>query len=94
MCNVLECSSTYMRRYEKRILPNYAYGYVFDKNKKQFALPDSVSETASIFYPDRLDKCHPAKRGRLCKIIGLLVLFVSDLYLPNCFHTIRYISPA
>jgi CubicO group peptidase (beta-lactamase class C family) len=40
----------FRRRYEKRALPNYAYGYVFDKNKKQFALPDSVSETASLVY--------------------------------------------
>ncbi len=40
----------FRRRYEKRILPNYAYGYVFDKNKKQFALPDSVNEMAKLVY--------------------------------------------
>jgi len=40
----------YRRRYEKKTIPNYAFGYVYDRNKKQFALPDSVNETAGIVY--------------------------------------------
>lgn len=40
----------YRRRYEKKTIPNYAYGYVFARNKKQFALPDSVPETAATVF--------------------------------------------
>ena len=40
----------YRRRYEKKTIPNYAYGYVYDGKKKQFALPDSVNETAAMVF--------------------------------------------
>ena len=40
----------YRRRYEKKTIPNYAYGYVYNGNKKQYALPDSVTETASTVF--------------------------------------------
>lgn len=40
----------YRRRYEKKTIPNYAFGYVYDRNKKQFALPDSVNETAQVVF--------------------------------------------
>lgn len=36
------------RRYEKRNLDNYAFGYI--QKGKQFVLPDSVPETASMVY--------------------------------------------
>lgn len=43
-------SLVYRRRYEKKTIPNYALGYVYDRNKKQFALPDSVIETAGTVF--------------------------------------------
>lgn len=40
----------YRRRYEKKTVDNYAYGYVFDKTKNKFVLPDSLAETANMVY--------------------------------------------
>ena len=40
----------YRRRYEKKIIDNYAYGYVFDEINKKFVLPDSLFLTASMVY--------------------------------------------
>lgn len=39
----------YRRRYEKRAIDNYAYGYVMNNNK-QFSLPDSLPQTAIMVY--------------------------------------------
>lgn len=40
----------YRRRYEKKTIPNYAYGYMFDKTKNRFVLPDSLAEFAKMVY--------------------------------------------
>jgi CubicO group peptidase (beta-lactamase class C family) len=40
----------FSRRYEKRNLDNYAYGYVLKPGSTQFVLPDSLSETATMVY--------------------------------------------
>jgi CubicO group peptidase (beta-lactamase class C family) len=40
----------YRRRFEKKEVDNYAYGYVFDKMKNKFVLPDSLAETARMVY--------------------------------------------
>jgi len=40
----------FRRRFEKKQLPDYAYGYVFDDNSKKFVLPDSLPATASMVY--------------------------------------------
>jgi CubicO group peptidase (beta-lactamase class C family) len=40
----------FRRRYEKKVIPNYAYGYVYDEGKKKFVLPDSLSQTATMVY--------------------------------------------
>lgn len=43
-------TSVYRRRFEKKVIPNYALGYVFDAGSKQFMLPDSLAATASMVY--------------------------------------------
>ncbi len=40
----------FRRRFEKKEMPNYAYGYVFDEGSKTFVLPDSLPATASMVY--------------------------------------------
>jgi CubicO group peptidase (beta-lactamase class C family) len=40
----------YRRRYEKKEIPNYAYGYVYDTKNKKFVLPDDYPETAAMVY--------------------------------------------
>lgn len=40
----------FRRRYEKRALDNYAYGYVYDDKKHKFVLPDSLDATAIMVY--------------------------------------------
>lgn len=43
-------TQVYRRRYEKRLVPDYAYGYVFDSSANKFILPDSLAETAKMVY--------------------------------------------
>lgn len=43
-------TQVYRRRYEKRKVENYAYGYVFDAAKNKHVLPDSLAATASMVY--------------------------------------------
>jgi CubicO group peptidase (beta-lactamase class C family) len=40
----------FRRRYEQKQLPDYAYGYVYDRSNNKFVLPDSLSEYASMVY--------------------------------------------
>ena len=40
----------YRRRYEKKMMDNYAYGYVFDNSRKKFVLPDSLAGTATMVF--------------------------------------------
>jgi CubicO group peptidase (beta-lactamase class C family) len=40
----------YRRRYEKKIIPNYAFGYVYNKDIKQYVLPDSVNGIAQMVF--------------------------------------------
>ncbi len=46
----MERSLVYRRRYEKRQIDNYAYGYVMNSSSKQFSLPDSLPATAAMVY--------------------------------------------
>jgi CubicO group peptidase (beta-lactamase class C family) len=43
-------TQVFCRRYEKRSLDNYAYGYVMKPGTNDFYLPDSIKETASMVY--------------------------------------------
>ena len=43
-------TSVFRRRYEKRKLDNYAYGYVFDPSKNAYVLPDDFFGTSVIVY--------------------------------------------
>jgi CubicO group peptidase (beta-lactamase class C family) len=45
----MKSTLVYRRRYEKKTIPNYAFGYVYDRDKK-FALPDSVKEVAPVVF--------------------------------------------
>lgn len=40
----------YRRRYERKTRSNYAFGYMFDKKKNEFVLPDNFAETAMMVY--------------------------------------------
>lgn len=40
----------YRRRYEKKTIQNYALGYGYDRDKKQFVLPDSSKEVATLVF--------------------------------------------
>ncbi len=40
----------YRRRYEKKVVDNYAFGYVYDTRKKKYVLPDDLPETATLVH--------------------------------------------
>ncbi len=46
----MKSTMVFRRRFEKKQLPDYAYGYVFDDKSKKFVLPDSLPATASMVY--------------------------------------------
>lgn len=43
-------TEVYRKRYEKRMLPNYAYGYVWDDQKKDYIMADSSATEKSFVY--------------------------------------------
>ncbi|MBC7874661.1 MAG: serine hydrolase [Ferruginibacter sp.] len=47
---VMKRTVVYRRRYENKIIDNYAYGYVMDQSRKEYVLPDSVPTTAMMVY--------------------------------------------
>lgn len=46
----MERSLVFRRRYEKKEIDNYAYGYVMNSSSKKFSLPDSLPQTAAMVY--------------------------------------------
>jgi CubicO group peptidase (beta-lactamase class C family) len=46
----MEHTLVFRRRYEKRALPGYAYGYVQDPTTNKYVLPDSLALTATMVY--------------------------------------------
>lgn len=42
----------YTRRFKPAIVPNYAFGYVFNDSLKQWVLPDSLPKMDVVFYAD------------------------------------------
>ncbi|HRE74582.1 MAG TPA: serine hydrolase domain-containing protein [Flavobacteriales bacterium] len=45
-------TSVYRRRYEPRIIPNYAYGYVYSDSLKKYVLPDELDELKMVIWLD------------------------------------------
>ncbi|MFZ4545240.1 MAG: serine hydrolase domain-containing protein [Saprospiraceae bacterium] len=66
------------RRAKKETIPNYAYGYVFDKDLQKYILPDSSKQHQDVVYQDAI-----TGDGTVNSCINDLILWENELLKPT-----------